>query len=386
MSPRNGFLLALAFILLGSARTARAQSESVSLDASNPERFLFQNGSYRDVTKDPRPQNLNPTGVNFGDCEQDLRLDFTVTVSGFEASDAHLEVWAGVIDCTQDANRNTVNTGEAHPCWQVASNTKPMVGTAQTLTVSVYTRDVLRYEQPPNGGAAQPYDPGFHDGAEGESACHVQTSDAAVPLNVTFIPVTSAENAIGISVLYPLDTDLVAPIPPSGVSVTGGSGVLDASWASVSSDPDRVGFALWAAPSQSGGCGSSELQDGGWSLPSGEGISVLPTQYLAGEVEDWTATRLTSTNLMGGTRYAAVVTSMDASGNYGPPSASACAEPTAPSSAPATVKAGCACAAGDDRSAWWPSFLAGIALVATLARRRASRGCSIGPWAGGSPS
>jgi hypothetical protein len=261
MSLRNGLLLTLAFLLLGIPRTARAQSESVSSSTPNPKRFLFQNGWYRDVTSDPRPPNLNPTGVNYSDCEQDLRLDFSVVVSGFNDA-AHLEVWAGVIDCSQDANRNQLNTAEAHPCWQVASSTGPLnAPSAQTLTISVFARDVLRYEQPPTAGAVQTYEPGFPTGNDGESACRVQTSDAAVPLSVTFIPVNAAEEAIGSPFMYTLDTDLVAPRPPSGVSASGGKGVLGASWTSVSSDPDRVGFALWAAPSQSGGCGSPELQD-----------------------------------------------------------------------------------------------------------------------------
>ncbi|HEX8792267.1 MAG TPA: hypothetical protein VF765_15035, partial [Polyangiaceae bacterium] len=60
-----------------------AGTESINAPIPNPNRFLFQNGQYVDVTNNPRPQNLNPTGVNFSDCEQDLRLDFPLVISGF---------------------------------------------------------------------------------------------------------------------------------------------------------------------------------------------------------------------------------------------------------------------------------------------------------------
>jgi hypothetical protein len=65
-------------------------SESISAGVANPERFLYQNGvcngcAATDVTNSPRPQNLNPEGVNFTDCEQDLRMDFTPTASARRA-------------------------------------------------------------------------------------------------------------------------------------------------------------------------------------------------------------------------------------------------------------------------------------------------------------
>jgi hypothetical protein len=388
MSPRNGLLLALSLLLLGLPRTARAGGESVNSPVPNPFRFLFQNGQYVDVTNDPRPQNRNPTGVNFMDCEQDLRLDFPIVISGFNGD--HVEVWAGNIDCTQDSNRNPISTATAHPCWQVTSNTGPLNATnAQTLNISIFARDVLRYEQPPNAGT-QLYDTGFHAGPEGESACHVQTSDPVVPLTLYFLPVSSSFSAIGTAFSWVAMTDLVAPAPPSGVSASPGTNLLDVSWTSPQGDADRVGFALWTAPSTSGACGSPALQDREWVLPSGQGVSAIPTQNLAGIIDDPAATTLTQPQVPGGARYAAVVTSIDGSDNYGPPSAAACAEPTGPSSPPAldassppsmdassaakappaTVTAGCGCAAAGDRSPGGASVLAAIALLATATRRR----------------
>jgi hypothetical protein len=397
MSRRIGLFSALVFVLAGAPSVAHAGGgESVSLSTPNPDRLLSQNGQYVDVTSSPRPQNRNPTGVNFTDCEQDLRLDFPVVVAGFDPADnAHLEVWAGAgsVDCTQDANR-LPSSGAAHPCWQVAASTGPLnANTELMLKVPIFARDVLRYEQPPTAAnATQPYDPGFHDGTDGESACHVQPSDAAVSLTIAFIPVLTTQNAIGTSFAYPLLTDLVAPAPPPHVSAMGGSGLLDVSWTPASDDPDDVGFAVWTAAAQNGSCGSPALQSQESVLPSGQGISLISPQYLAGEVDDPMATELTQTNdLTGDARYAAVVTSVDGSGNYGPTSPAACATPTAsspsssssPSSKSSTVKAGCGCTAAGSRSDGWTVLLAASALLATLARRRTSRGCRIGACADG---
>jgi hypothetical protein len=399
MPPRNGLFLALCFFLIALPRLSRAENESVSAPAPNPARSIFQNGQYVDVTNSPRPQNRNPMGVNFTDCEQDLQLAFSLVVSGFTSSDlAHVEVWAGAsVDCTQDSNRDG-SSGVSHACWQVANATPTLnAPTSQPLSMSVFARDVLRYEQPPAPGASQPYDPGFHFEPDGESACHVQTSDPAAPLTLYFLPVNSNGNALGTGYSWVAVTDLVAPAPPSGVSASAGNNVLDVSWTSPQNDADRVGFALWTAPSQTGPCGSPELQDREWVLSSGQGVSAISAVNLAGIIYDAAATTLTQSQVPGGVRYAAVVTSIDGSDNFGPPSAAACAEPTGPSSppgldasspssvdassgandSPATVKAGCGCAAAGDRSRGWAAILAAITVLATAARRR-SRATSDG--------
>jgi hypothetical protein len=246
-------------------------SESISAGVANPERYLYESGvcngcAATDVTNTPRPQNLNPEGVNFTDCEQDLRMDFTLILSGFSAGDsASVEAWAGTTDCTQDTNRVST-AGTLHACWQVAGFYGPVLATtSQTITMSVYARDVLRYSaQPINGNTdTQTYDPSFNYGASGESSCHVQTSDAAVPISIYFIPVNSTANAIGTAYMYALSTDLVAPPPPAINSLQTGDTLLTINWTSPGTDPDIVGYAVYSDP-QAGGattggcsCGSS---------------------------------------------------------------------------------------------------------------------------------
>jgi len=278
--------LLLAFACLATAGVAdsdaRAQitgsssggsttgTESINSPVPNPGRKLLQNGTYVDVTNNPRPQNLNPTGVNFTDCEQDLQLDFELNISGFQPGDAaHVEVWAGNIDCTQDANRTVSGAGVSHPCWQVAGSTGPQNAvTTVPLPYTVYARDVLRYEQiPASTSFTQPYQPAFHSSSEGASACNVQTSDAAVPLNIYFLPVNSSEQAIGTAYQYPLNTDLVAPPPPPSVTLQAGDTLLTVQWTNPGDDPDINGFAVWSDPpaggSTTGGCSCGQAPGNG---------------------------------------------------------------------------------------------------------------------------
>jgi len=221
--------------------------------------LLYENGicatcTATDVTETPRPQNLNPEGVNFTDCEQNLRMDFTLILSGFSAGDdATVQAWAGTVDCTQDTNRVTT-AGTLHACWQVAGTYGPVLATAsQTITVSVYARDVLRFSAPPlSSTASQTYQPSFNYSSEGESACHVQTSDAAVPISIYFIPVNSTSNALGTAYQYALTTDLVAPPPPTVSPIQPGDTLLTVNWASPGTDPDIVGFSVYSDPPSGG--------------------------------------------------------------------------------------------------------------------------------------
>ena len=282
-------LVATAFAPDGHAQGTSSSSgggtsgESVSSPILNPYRFLVQNGQYVDVTNNPRPQNLNPTGCNFADCEQDLELQFPITYSGFAQGDAaHIEVWAGTVDCTQDANRNQISTSTAHPCWEVAPRTGPIYATvAATKTFTVFARDVLRFEAPPVAGIAQSYDPSFHSSAQGESACHVQTSDAAVPISIYFIPVSSSEGIIGTAAYkFPFNTDLVAPPAPTNVSLNPGDTLLQVTWTSPGNDPDLVGYAVYSDPpaggSTTGGCSCGNAPGSGAnSYVGGDGASSL---------------------------------------------------------------------------------------------------------------
>lgn len=247
-----------------SGTTTGSGTENINMTYPNPNRALLLNGpsgGYIDVTNNPRPQNLNPTGCNFLDCEQDLQLTFSIVYSGFSNGDSdHIEVWAGTVDCTQDNNRT--GTAVPHLCWKVNAGTGPVYATsAVTQDFTIYARDVLRYEQP--GNTTQPYDPNFHSSSEGPTACKVQLSDAAVPISIYFIPVTSTFTAAGTAYEWTLNADSVAPPAPTSVTLNPGDTLLQVQWTSPGNDPDIVGFAVYSDPPAGGlttggcACGST---------------------------------------------------------------------------------------------------------------------------------
>jgi hypothetical protein len=265
--------------------TTAAGSEVVAIaSGTQPERWVVKSGSPVDVTQSRRPDNLNPWGISFSDCQEDMRLDFSLTLTNFAGNDeAHVEVWAGVMDCSVDANRYVENAGVSQPCWQVATKTITQVaGTSPiALTESVYARDVLRYEQGPQAGQGLTYDPSFHAGPDGETACSVQTGDAQVSINVYFLAVDSAEKVVGQPGCYELGTDLVGPPPPPQVSVKGGDKLLTVSWTSPGDDPDVDGFDVWSDPPAGGAQSSSSLAGCGCSIAPGAQPSEETTDDVA---------------------------------------------------------------------------------------------------------
>jgi MYXO-CTERM domain-containing protein len=122
-----------------------------------------------------------------------------------------------------------------------------------------------------------------------------------------------------------------------------------------------------------------EGEEGGVTL-SGGGISEIPPQYKAGEIDSVTATSLTLTGLTNGKNYHVVVTSIDGSGNVGPASPPQCAIPEPTSGFWKTYKSdngsatGCALETGDGSSRDLPIFALGLgAVAAAFVRRRRSR-------------
>lgn len=280
--------------------TTMPGSEVVALAAEAlPQRWIVKDGSPVNVTQNRRPDNLNPWGISFSDCMDDMRVDFSLTVAGFSATDdAHVEVWAGSgADCSVDANRNPTSAGVSHACWRVANPMQPMVVGSSPLavTASIYARDALRYEQPPTqSDAAQSYDASFHSSSNGVQACQVQTSDAAVTINIYFLALNSAEHVVGQPGCYALGTDLVGPPPPPQVSAQAGDTLLSVSWTSPGNAPDLIGFDVWSDPPAGGTKSSSSLAGCSCSMAPGsqatedtpDDVEVSPAISDAAGVED----------------------------------------------------------------------------------------------------
>jgi hypothetical protein len=182
------------------------------------------------------------------------------------------------VDCTQDSYRTGVTSSGTQLCWPVGLATGS-INLTQYLTQNIYVRDVLRYE-----GAStilnRTWDPNFASSANGEQACHVQTGDAAVPIEIYFIPVNSSYQANGTALKWTLNSDLVAPAAPTNVQLQVGDTLLTVNWTSAgASDPDLVGFALWSNPPAGGilsgsGCSCGSGTGSGASSYLGDGASV----------------------------------------------------------------------------------------------------------------
>lgn len=246
--------------------TTNQGTEVVTLGTTGePARMVLKGSTWTDVTDDRRPDNLNPWGINFSDCTAGMRLDFSLSISGFAAGDAdHVEAWAGAdVDCSIDANRNNQSAGVSHPCWQIAvfSPTQEVGTSPITLPMSVYAWDVLRYEQPPQA-VGQKFDPNYHaNQSNGAQACSVQPTDAPVPINLYFLAVNSENQARGQPACYALGTDLVGPPPPPQVTVQSGDTLLTVYWTSPGNDADIAGYDVWSDP-PAGGAQSSNSSAG----------------------------------------------------------------------------------------------------------------------------
>src|ERR1017187_2122545 len=119
MRHRPTFLLVLAAsaAAIFASGEAHSQTTTPTVTASGqvtPLRFI--NNGQTPVTTG-RPVNLNPTGINYSDCIQDMWLQFSVTLSGFDGSES-MQIWATRSgDCSADATRGV--GAVLATCWLV---------------------------------------------------------------------------------------------------------------------------------------------------------------------------------------------------------------------------------------------------------------------------
>jgi hypothetical protein len=63
-----------------------------------------------------RPQNLDPSAIDYKDCTSNINLEFTLDISGLPCTDT-IQAWVGTTDCTQITARQAKSGGSQ--CWQV---------------------------------------------------------------------------------------------------------------------------------------------------------------------------------------------------------------------------------------------------------------------------
>jgi hypothetical protein len=85
-----------------------------------------------------RPANEAPDGIDTQDCEDNISLQFELTICGLPTTDT-FQVWAGPTDCTQQSARVSGTSGPF--CWRVAPN----LAQAQTSAATVHVRDITQF-------------------------------------------------------------------------------------------------------------------------------------------------------------------------------------------------------------------------------------------------
>jgi hypothetical protein len=239
---RTQLALCVAVALAGTLVPAVAAAQTVSASGQPyPNRIVNGNN----LGYSTRPQNLNPLGISYQDCVEDMTLQFSVTLSGFTATAPDtLEVWASLTsDCTDPTDRG-IGAGVQALCWGLhAGNiTDPVISTPQTYTFNVRVQDLVGWQQvlPTAAEAASPP-------LQGASACNAQASFAAVPININFLAIDSSGNSDGTPYQYTINTDMVGPPAPSGVSETVGETIYNVTW-TANSDSDTAGYDIYIDP------------------------------------------------------------------------------------------------------------------------------------------
>jgi hypothetical protein len=239
MHRRARSILALASAVASLLAPVVARAQTVAATQQQyPDRILLAHTS-QEMNEGPstRPLNLNPHGVNYSDCTQDMTLRFTVLVSGFTGQS--VQVWATQSgDCSSQTARGI---GGVPTCWLVNQGITGLLASSTTTeTFDVRVQDLVG---PQN---AIPNPPVLV--RQGASACSSQPSFVAVPMNIWFVPVFGGM-VVGTPYNYsiPGGADLVGPPAPTGVSEAAGDTLLTVSW-TTNVDSDTAGYDIFIDP------------------------------------------------------------------------------------------------------------------------------------------
>ncbi len=197
------FACALLFVLL--PRLALAQMVAIT----NKMSLIRRDTNGGEVQK--RPQALNPEGINLQDCHDDLRIEFSLTLSGYQAGDV-MEAWATDSggDCTQ---QNIRNTPGSIACYRLQNVQIPLT---PNPVFSIPVRDII-------AGLPQNSPP------KDSSGCRLV--QGVTPITVHFLLFrggdtqnsSAADNAV-------FNTKTVGPNPLTNVKVQPGNTRVTISW------------------------------------------------------------------------------------------------------------------------------------------------------------
>ncbi len=249
--PRFSPVLAAAFAIAIALVSSVARAQTVPTVSPNtlapfPDRIIhYGTAQQKDLmTESTRPAGLNPDGINYDDCINDMALEYSVILGGF--SGQALQVWVSEnSDCTMDPSRGTTGVPG---CWLVASQ---VINQSQSSAYNFFVRvqDLVGSQQViPNPPVYTPRD---------SSACESQPTETAVQFTVFFVPVTGNAIVPG-STPYQqsIVADLVGPSAPVGVSIADGDTLFVVNW-TANSDADTAGYDVFIDPIPGGGDAAS---------------------------------------------------------------------------------------------------------------------------------
>jgi hypothetical protein len=173
---------------------------------------------------------LNPNGVSYQDCIDNMVLQFPVTACNF--SGQNLQIWASrSSNCQNPTDRGI---GANSVCWLVSSGDTGLVLSQGGKNYSLRVQDIVGPENlNPSPTTMTSY---------GVEACTVQATFLAVPINLNFIPINPGDGTTaGTPYQYQLTTDLVGPPPPKGVSIADGDTLFVVNW-TPNVDTDTGGY------------------------------------------------------------------------------------------------------------------------------------------------
>ncbi len=211
-----------------------ATGPSISMtEQVNPLRFV--NGQQ----VNQRPPGLTPLGVNYQDCIDDMTLQFSVTLAGFDGTTNSVQVWATRSgDCTAPSTRGIAVA--ANTCWLVNQGiTLPNYQAPRTQQLVVRVQDLVGPQNAPPLGSNLVH--------EGPSACTQQPSFAPVPMTIWFLAVDSSGNSNGTPFEYQIPTDLIGPPPPASVTTQVGDTLIQLNW-TANIDGDTGGYNIFIDP------------------------------------------------------------------------------------------------------------------------------------------
>lgn len=176
------------------------------------------------------PMPANTQGLNFDDCNSNVKIRFTLTMTAIDTSGYSLQAWAGPSDCSPVAAR----TASTAACWPVLGAN---IAQATSATVDVNVRDIVSQIGRTTSGINLTYTPA------GQSVC---LSGGSGAISVYFLLVPSANgDATGQASAFKVK--LTGPPAPTINSVGAGDTLLNVSW-TPATDTDTQGFVVYTDP------------------------------------------------------------------------------------------------------------------------------------------